>query len=268
MSHKIIDCDNDAQWAKLKQVVACGYGPGALPRKTKYGSAPGLKPVGNYPDMLVDPKDLKEVIQHCRKHKLFPVFHQHKTWCPPGDLYTQNGTNYCWSFAGGAAFMDLQAREGKRKAGDELLAPITMGWIVKWRNVGGHLETFIRGMQDRGMAPLSCVPHQHSRDYRRYADDWKEQALKNRLAKDSVFDADPRNMLQHAVTILRTGTSGYAAWNHMGHAMSVVGMKWDESKYNNVIWEIRNSHYDKDVIEMSGRRAQPDELYGLNASVT
>ena len=164
--------------------------------------------------------------------------------------------------------MDLQAREGKRKAGDDLLAPVSMGYLVGWRNAGNYLESLIGGLKKHGVAPASCVPDEYSRNPRGYADDWEEQALKNRLAEDGVFDCDPRNMLQHALTVLRTGSPCYGAWHSMGHAMSVVGIRWDETKYQNAIWLVRNSHKEDDIIEMHGRRAQPDELFGFNSTVT
>lgn len=273
MSKYSINCDNEGEFSLIKERVQRISGQphqqgGALPRKTKYGDAPGLLPVGDYADMLVDPKDYKEVIQDCHEKKLFPMYHQNRTWAPPGFRWTQNGLNYCWSWSGIAAFMDLQAREGKRKLGDELLAPVTMGWLVNWRNAGNYLEDFIRGMIERGCATASCVPRPHSTSYKQYTDGWEETALQNRLAKDSVFDTDSRNMLQHALSVLHTGTAGYSAWNRLSHAMSVDGLIWDETKYNNVIWVVRNSHDEDDYIEMHGRNAEPDEFFGLNASRT
>jgi len=174
----------------------------------------------------------------------------------------------CWTWSGTGDLMNCQAREGKRVASTDRLAPVSMGWLVNWRNKGNYLESFIRGAQERGIAPASFIPDQHSTNYRKYKDGWEAAAMKNRLAKRGVWDCDPRNMLQHCLSQLKLGVSLYSAWNRLGHAMSVVGLTWDESKYNNVIWDVRNSHREKVPIQMSGRNAEPDEAFGFNSTIT
>jgi len=266
----IIDCDLPWSMSAAEKNLGITSEPGVLPRLHAYGTTQSLEaelqPYGDYADKLVDPKDFKEVIQRCHDLKIFPMYHQQRSWAPPGYRWSQNGLNYCWSWAGIAAFMDLLAREGKLKVGDEILAAVAMGFTVGWRNAGNYLPSLIKGLKERGCPPISFVPDEHSTRYRNYKDGWEEAAMNNRLAPDGVFDCDPRNMLQHAVTGLQTASGGYAAWNRLSHAMSVVGLIWDESKYNNVRWVIRNSHDEDDFIEMTGRNAAPDELFFLNAS--
>jgi hypothetical protein len=43
----------------------------------------------------------------------------------------------------------------------------------------------------------------------------------------------------------------------------VVAIKWDESALNNIVWVLRNSHNENDVIELTGSRGVPDEAYGF-----
>jgi len=243
---------------------------GVIPRKTRYGDVDAVGiPFGDaFPDKLVDPKDYKEVIQHCHDEQLFPVYHQQSTWAPTDYEWTQNGLGYCWTWSGTGDLMNCQAREGKRVASDDRLAPVSMGWLVNWRNKGNYLESFIRGVQERGIAPASYVPNQHLTNPRTFKDGWEEAAMKNRLAPNSVWDCNPQRMLQHCLSQLKLGVSLYSAWNRLYHAMSVVGMLWDESKYNNVTWMVRNSHKEKVPILMSGRNAEPDESFGFNSTLT
>lgn len=254
-----IDCDRNFKLPNMKRFSR----PGVLPRKTRYGDAPELIPFGEaHPDKLIDPKDYKEVIAECHAKKIFPIYHQRATWAPPGVKWNQNGLNYCWSWAGIAAFLDLLAREGKPTP---LLSPVTMGRVVGWRNVGNYLEHFVAGLKKYGVAEMRFTPDPHSLKPRTYLEGWEDNALEYRLAE--AWDTRKADMVQHALSILATGTPGYAAWNHLGHAMEVVSVEWDERQVNNLRWIIRNSHNEPDVIVMTGRNAVPDELIGLRASV-
>ena len=256
------DMDNaDVERRMIARVMG-----GVIPRVTKYGDAEAVGiPYGEaFPEMLVDPKDNKEVIQRCHDRKIFPMYHQEESWAPDGFRWSQGQTSLCWTFSGTGDLMNCRAREGRPTV---MLGPSSAGYLVNWQNRGYYLEAFVRGAQDRGIAPLSFLPSITSLDRRRFKKGWEEEAMKYRLAKDGVWDSSPRNMLQHCLSQLRLGVSLYAAWNRMGHAMSVVGLLWDERKYNNVIWVVRNSHNESEPIEMSGRNAEPDEALGFNSTL-
>ena len=265
----LYDCDIESVREKLRGTnVVDKHGFASLPRKSVYGSAKGLVPYGEaYPDSLVAEADYKEVIQHCHENQIFPMYHQNATWMPTGNKWNQNGLPYCWAWGMTAAVMDCQAAEGKRDSSTELLAPVSLGFCVNWRSRGNYLESAIQGVVERGIAPASYIPDQHSRSYKDYAEGWEDAALANRIPEDSVWDTDPDNMLQHALSILRTGRSLYIAYNWWGHALSCVGLIWDESQKNNVIWVIRNSHNEDDFIQLTGSRGVPDEAFGIHATL-
>jgi hypothetical protein len=242
---------------------------GVIPRQTLYGSPEAMGvPLGDVADVLIDLGDAKEIIAECHEHKLFPMYHQDATWAPDGFQWNQNGLGYCWTWSGTGDVMNCQAREGKRKAGDELLAPVSMGYLVGWRNRGNYLEDFLRGARDHGIAPASCVPSQHSRDVRNYASDWEEKAFLNRIADNGVWDCNRSDMLRHSLSHLRLGVSGHIAYNWWSHALSLIGVIWDESQPENVRWVIRNSHNETKPIIMTGRRGTPDECFGVHATAT
>ena len=265
----MIRINADTQWQELQAIAAKSEdGFGAFPRESKYGSAPGLVPYGEaYADTLVAPADYKEVIHHCHAQKIFPMYHQANTWMPKGSKWNQNGLPYCWAWGMTAAVMDCQAVEGKRDATTELLAPVSLGHCVGWKKKGNYLESAIKGVVERGIAPASFIPDPHSRSYKDYLPGWEDAALLNRIPADSVWDTDPDNMLQHAVSILRTGRSLYIAYNWWGHALSCVGLLWDESEPNNVVWVIRNSHNEDDFILLTGRKGVPSEAFGIHATL-
>jgi len=238
----------------------------ALPRRTVYGDAPRLIPFGEqFPDKLIDPKDYKEVIAHCHEAQIFPIYHQHATWAPPGFVWDQDGLGYCWTWGGTAAYMDLLAREGKPVP---LLSPVSMGYLVNWRNEGNYLESMIKGLMDHGVCEASYVPSPHSRDYKNYKSGWEANALTHRLGE--AWDCDngsDAKMIQHSISILATGTPTYLAYNWWGHALMCCGVRWTEDQVNNLTWIIRNSHAEDDVIEMVGNKAVFDEAYGFRASL-
>lgn len=265
MMIKRFDCDR--QWRDLRLDMGSRGEDGlfgAIPRKSVYGSAPGLIPFGEaYPDKLVDPKDYKEVIQFCHDQKIFPMYHQKATWGPDGFRWNQNGLGYCWTWSGTGDVMNCRALEGKPSV---LLSPVSMGWLVGWRNRGNYLESFINGAMERGIAPMEYTPDQHSLNYKKFKEGWEDAALNYRIQE--AWDSDARKMIQHAISILRCGVSGYIAYNWWGHALSLVGVRWDESVLNNIVWIIRNSHDEDDFIELTGSRGVPDELYGIRSTRT
>lgn len=254
--------DADRQWRAL---LNRNYLRGALPRKNVYGDAPGLVPFGAaYPDKLVPQADYKEVIAECHTAKVFPMYHQKATWCPPGQKWNQNGLPYCWAWGLTAAVKDQRAREGKPTV---QLAPVSLGFTVNWAKTGNYLQSAIKGATERGICESKYVPDQHSRSYRQYKDGWIENALLHRLAES--WDADHRStaaMIQHSVSILATGTPLYVAYNWWGHALECVGVEWDESVAYNIVWVLRNSHNEADLIRLTGSRGVPSEAYGIRAT--
>lgn len=261
------NCDDPAQMAILCDMTqTSSLKPQALPRKTKYGAAPGLIPFGDMVDQLIQPADYKEKIAHCHEAQKFALYHQRASWGPPGFKWDQNGLGYCWTWSGTAALMDCMAREGKPVL---LLSPVSMGRLVGWKNEGNYLESMIQWLKERGPCEMSFTPDMHSRDYRNYKPGWEENGLLYRLHE--AYDADNSSkakMIQHAISILNTGIGGYIAYNWWGHALELVGLRWDETQVNNLVWIIRNSHNEDDVIELTGNRGVPDELYGLRSSKT
>lgn len=258
----------DHNWRLLIREPATENGlPEALPRRTICGSPAatkiGLVPVQDSPDLLVDPKDYKEVVAACHEKKIFPMYHQDAAKLFEGS--TQNGLGYCWAWSATNALMGKRAIEGQQPV---LLAPVTLGWLVNWNNQGNYLESAIQGMNERGVAPSEYVPNQHSTNHRQYKDGWEEAALNYRSLEwwDCNYTSE-KFMLQQELTILSLGIPVYAAWNHLGHAMEVVGLLWDEKVRNNIVQVIRNSHGEKDCIEMDGARAVPNEAYGLRAAL-
>jgi hypothetical protein len=248
-----------------------GY-QGALPRRTRYGYDDayeiGLTPVTDKVDVLAW-EDLKEAINDSHEKQTQPIYHQHNTWAPEGFRWNQDGLPYCWAWSLAATFMDLRATENKETV---MLAPVSMGWLVNWRQNGYYLDDSIRGLRERGIAPADAVgddPNSTNRDPDSYDDDWKEKAKQFRLVE--VWDTDTRAsdkyIIQQIGTILTSGRSGYFAINSMGHAMSMPGIWWDESKYLNVRFGVRNSHNESDIIETDGARWVPDEFYGMVSSV-
>lgn len=248
--------------------------PGVIPRKAElaYGTKKALEaklyPLEAFPDVLVDPKDYKEVIQHCHDAKIFPMYHEAATWAPPGFSYSQDGLPYCWAWAAVSSFQNTRAVEDKETVA---LAPVSLGFCVGWRSEGNYLESTIQGMRDVGITPAEYCGGVNStnRNYRQYEDGWEEARKNYRLGM--VWDADCTSgnakAIQHCVSILSYGRSGFAAWNHLGHAMSVIGVEWDERQTNNLIWIIRNSHGETEPIEMVGNNAIPDEFYGFCSTV-
>jgi hypothetical protein len=243
------------------------YPRGVLPRITRYGDADAKgKPVENTTVKLYDPSDYKEVITRCHEQKSFPMYWQKRTWAPDGFRWNQNGIGYCWTWSGTAGMMDLRAIEGKDTV---RLAPVSMGFLVNWADRGNYLESYIEGAQEIGVAPASYMPgediNSHDRNYRNYKDGWKDARGSYRLGE--VWDTDTRNgdarTIQHCLSILAYGRPLYIAYSWWGHALECIGLLWDETKKNNLVWVIRNSHNETKPIYLDGNRGVPDEAYGF-----
>lgn len=238
--------------------------PEALPRRTVCGSplatASGMVPVLDFPDLLPDPKDFKEIIAYCHEQKIFPMYHRMASGLPQKP--SQNGLGHCWAYGMTAALEDCRAAEGQAAV---KLAPNSLAWLVNWRNQGYFLDETIAAVRQRGIAPASMCP-EYDLNPRDFDPNWKEEALKYRALEwwDTKRDEGVVPMIQQCLGVLRTGRPGYAALNWWNHALEVTGIWWDESQPNNIIWAWFNSHGDG-LIQIAGSKGVPDEFYGVRA---
>jgi len=236
-------------------------GPQVLPRRTLYGSHEagehGLIPLGEYPDKLIDLADLKEIIAYCHANKIFPLYHQEAAGWAPG--YNQNGYGYCWTYGLTGCAMDC--REGENQ--DHVrLSPFSLGWLVDWKNAGYYLDGTIKGARDRGIATIEYVPEYNLRP-NTFKPGWEQDALKYRVLEWwDTQGTSAQTMLQHCATILSMGRPCFVAYNFWGHALELVALNWDQRYPNNVVWVLRNSHGELEVIGLTGSRGVPDEAYG------
>lgn len=255
---------NDSNYHELRRRPATFDGrPEVLPRTTLFGSAEaerfGLVPMLDYPDDLVEEKDFKEVIEYCHEQKIFPVYHQ-KASGVLDDGWNQDGYGYCWAYGLTMAAMDCRALE---ELAPRRLSPFSLGWLVNWRNTGYYCDRAIAGARERGIASVDYVP-EYELNPKRFKDDWEKDALNHRPSQ--WWDTYKQNdlfMIRQCLTILRTGRAGYVAYNWWSHALEVCGMHWDESELYGIVWDLRNSHGEDDVIQLTGRYGVPDEFYGL-----
>jgi hypothetical protein len=251
----------------IKPVPTIDGMPEAMPRVSPYGSRMasgfGLVPLLDFPSKLVRPDEIEGVIKECHEKKIFAMYHQEATWAPEGFEWYQNGLPWCWTWGITAAVQDVEASEGRPTIP---LAPNTNGWLVGWQQRGYFLDATIAGVKDRGIAPASFVPHLLETNPRKFKEGWEQAALDHRVDEwwDTKRETDI-GMICQALSILRTGKSCYIAYNWWGHALSCCGMFWNPSGFLNVDWVNRNSHKEKKWIVMGGRKAIPDELYGVRA---
>lgn len=236
------------------------------PRRTLYGSdearVMGLQPLGEVPDVVVPEGKFKEALAAAHKTQTLPMYWQNHTWGPRGFQWNQDGLGYCWAWSGTGCLMDTRATERKETV---LLAPVSMGWLVNWQDRGNYLEDFIRGAREKGIAPGSCVPDSawHTPDPNAFDPCWETERANYRLGQ--VWDCDPRRMMQHCLSILTYSRPLYIAYNWWGHALEMVGMRYDG---DTLVKIIRNSHNEDDFIELEGQRSVPDEAYGFINTVT
>jgi hypothetical protein len=242
--------------------------PGFISRQSRYGdSGTGLLPVeASDTVQVVKWTDLQDALGQAHTDQIMPMYHQTNSWAPEGFRYNQNGIGYCWTWSGTACMMDCRAAEAKETV---LLSPVSMGHLVGWKDRGNYLGSYIKGAREQGVASIEFVGNDinsHNRNSRTYKDGWEEDRKKYRLNEvwDTNTRAGDKTTILHCATILAlTARPIYIAYNWWGHALELVGMRWDESKQNNVAWIIRNSHNENDFIELDGSRGVPDEAYGF-----
>jgi hypothetical protein len=215
-----------------------------------------------YPDSLIDPSDYKEVIQHCHEKQIFAVYHQ-KASGVLDQGWNQDGFGYCWAYGLTMATMDARALEGQSPV---RLAPFSLGWLVGWKNQGYYCDRAIAGAKDKGIASAEFVP-EYNTNYNQFKSGWQQDALNYRPTEWwDMGGSGNTAKIQQCLTILATGRALYVAYNWWGHALEVCGMRWDESEQNNVVWILRNSHNENDVIELTGSKGVPDEAYGVRST--
>lgn len=230
--------------------------PQALPRRTKYGSPEadqiGLIPVGDYPDMIPQPADYQAIIEDCIAKQQFPIHHYYRAF---GNSYVwnQDGWGYCWAYSLAMSVMLSRAAEGMQHV---VLSPFSLSWLVNDRNAGYYLDSAINGARQRGLATMEYCPEFTMNK----KSGWQQNALLHRPTE--WWDCSPSNMTGHCIAVLRTGRPLYMAYNWWNHALCIVGMRWS----NGVVWQIRNSHGESDVIEGQGSKWTPDEAYGVRAT--
>lgn len=239
--------------------------PQWYPRQTVYGgpeaASMGLRPIEDYPDVLVDWDDAKEIIAFCHATEIFPMYHLDASGVMDAG-WDQDGYGFCWAYGLSAAVMSCRAAEGKAPV---RLAPFSLGWLVNWRNSGYYCDRAIAGARQAGIASAEYVP-EHTLNSSRFKAGWQDDALQ--YVPTEWWDTrkpDDITMLRQLLSILRTGRAGYEAFIWWSHALACVGMDWDESQRNNVVTIHWNSHADG-LIRMSGSRGVPDELYGVRAT--
>jgi hypothetical protein len=159
--------------------------------------------------------------------------------------------------------------EGKETV---MLAPVSLGWLVNWDKRGYYLDETAAGIKKHGIAPAEYVEggfNSMNRNPRTYREGWEEARGNYRL--DEVIDinthrVDDRFIIRQAATVLCAGRPLYMAINSMSHAMMIAGINWDESRYQNIAWDVRNSHNETTTLLTHGERWIPDELIGFMSS--
>ncbi len=248
----------DGNWQDVRQEY------GVLPRFIAYGSDEalqrGMKPLGDYPDMLIPEDEWKERIAEANEKKTMPMHHFEAAGAPAKQ---QGSTNYCWAYGMTSTVEAMRLAEGQPW---RRLAPATLGWLVNFRNAGYYLSETIRGASERGIAS-SDFAGDGTTNERSFKSGWKEDALRHKPSE--WFDTDRSSeklMVRHCVSLLLTGLPLYIAYNWWSHALMMAAVEWDESQRNNLKWIAWNSHGDG-RIELTGSRGVPDEAYGTRSTV-
>ena len=264
---RIYDADNAADRMALRNKSLLPTYDEVIPRdydRIPVGAIPGVPAVAagdefGAPDMLVAESEYKDAIDHAHELQVFPSYAQKASWAPNGFRYNQNGLGYCWTWGGTACLMDLQ----RIHCLDVIsLAPVSMGFLVNWRNAGNYLESYIRGAREQGVCAAidgKINDHRNSRAV------WEGKPRPVKL--DRVWDIDTRSGKNKSVQILLSclvyGCPVYIAYNWWGHALCMSALVWDSSKPYNVIFVIRNSHNENDFILLEGSKGIPDEMYAF-----
>lgn len=248
--------------------VKCFQQFGILPRMTEvdYGTpqalARGITPIEEKPDLLIPEDEWKERILEAESERSFPVHHLKAN---NAKAKSQGRTNFCWAYGISTATEAFRCQENQEYV---RLAPATLGWLVGWRNKGFYLTETIAGAAREGIASSEFAEDGVS-DKRGFITGWEENRKKYKPMEwfDTVGKrAGAKTMLKQCVSLLLGAkVPGYIAYNWWGHALAMVGLKWDEKYSDNIVWLAWNSHGDG-LIELTGNRGIPDEFYGLRST--
>jgi len=236
---------------------------GILKREIAYGSPQarqrGATPISDDLDVLIPWDEMKERINEANEKRQMAMHHLIDAGARP---HNQGRTKYCWAY--GLALC-VEAGRPLQNMPYRRLGPASLGWLVGWRNRGYYLIEAIKAANQRGFARAELVPD-GTTDPRRFGPDWEADALNNRPLAFTDLDRSRggKSMAQQVASLLVAGKPLYTAYDHLGHAMSRVGVVWDETQKYNLRWYEWNSHGDG-LIEMTGSRAIPDEAYGVGS---
>lgn len=246
------------------------YPAGYWPRRSEYGKPSayklGLSPLGDYPQKVIPRSDWKDAIEESHRLKIQPIYHEAGSWRKEEKNYNQDGLPYCWAWGAASTMMNARACSGKSTI---LLAPVTLGWLVDWRDQGYFLDETLAGVRQRGIASREFVPDQHNNSPSSFRDGWEEDALKHRFTGD-IYDTDSSNkevMAGHIITLLCAGIPLYVAYMWWGHALQKSGVRWKEGAYLNLEWADTNSHNETEPIWNTGEKWVPYEAYGVPSTL-
>ena len=225
-----------------------GYEYGSNKLARKYNIEP-IEAFSAAPSML-EPSEYKEAIAYAHEAKVMPMYYTYK-WRPRGFRYTQNGIGYCWTWSGCGTFMTLWLLEGKDLT---YFVPVAMGYLVGWQDRGNYLMDFVKGAREDGL--FRSADQSDLNNHSRNRNNWPMGGDRMLHLLDEVWDLNSGNMVQHCITALCAGRSIYIAYNWWGHALELVGIRYNG---NTLEWIISNSHNEDDFIILTGNRAVPSE---------
>lgn len=239
------------------------FTPGIIERQIEYGSQEardhGANPISDDLSKLIPWDEMKERVNAANERKQMPIHHLQNANAEP---HNQMRTNYCWAY--GLA-MCVEASRVIDSQPYRRLGPPSLGWLVNWRNKGNYLMSAIKGATEKGFASWDFVKD-GTTDPRRFKKGWEADALQHRTSEFTDLDRSKgeKSMAQQVASLLVAGIPIYTAYNHLGHAMSRMGVVWDETVKYNLRWQEWNSYGDG-LIEMSGSAGIPDEAYGVGS---
>ena len=254
--------------ANYRQMVPQGY-QGVLPRRTRYGHDDayelGLITIEESGLEILAWADVKEALDRSNEQQTQPQYHQvaEGSWADDDFKSDQDGLSYCWAWSAAATLSDLRAMEDKDTV---ILAPVSLGELVGWKNKGFYLDETASHLKKFGIAPASSVDgdfNSTNRNPNSFSDsNWKTTRLDYRLEEVidiNTYRVNDEMIIRQLATILSAGRSGYFAINSMSHAMSICGMEWSPSSYMSIKSKVRNSHRDP-MLTVEGERWIPDEV--------